>query len=383
MRLKSDGVASSLYDPESQFTLEAYCKKNGLPYADVGIPVPLETFVAYGLEFQKRFVPNLEQKSVVSLKPADGGYQLRLEDGEVVAARRVVIAVGLSYYHYLPPIFSDLPETHVTHSSRHKTLDRFKGREVIVVGAGASALDTAALLHQTGANVRVVARTPVIRLWDPPPPPPSSVFQWLRQPMSGLGRGWRLFLYANAPLVFRLMPEQFRLRKVREVLGPNPAWFIKKDIEGKVPLCTGLLIKEARIQNDRVKLVVTDRTGGAQTLEADHLIAATGYRVDLRRLPFLESDLLAQIRSVENAPVLSSNFQSSLQGLYFIGTSAANTFGPVLRFAVGAKFTARRLSKHLAGSAVRNGLSSATRTDSPEFMKAPYEYASKTTNERS
>jgi thioredoxin reductase len=343
----------------------------------------LETFVAYGLEFQKRFVPNLEEKSVISLKPSDGGYQLRLDDEEVITARRVVVAVGLSYYQYLPPVFSGLPETHVTHSSKHKTLDCFKGREVIVVGAGASALDTAALLHQIGANVRVVARTPVIRLWDPPPPPPANVFEWLRQPMSGLGRGWRLFFYASAPLVFRLMPEQFRLEKVRQVLGPNPAWFIKKDIEGKVPLCTGLSIKEARIQNDRVKLDVTDRTGVAQTIDADHLIAATGYRVDLRRLPFFNSDLLAQIRSVENTPVLSSNFESSLQGLYFVGTSAANTFGPVLRFAVGAKFTARHLTRHLARSAVHNGVPAATDAASPKIMKAPYEYASKSSNDRS
>src|ERR1700739_4804318 len=72
MRLKSDGFASSLFEPDSKFTLEAYCREKGLPYADLGLPVPLETFVAYGLEFQKRFVPQLEQKSVVSLR-RDGG----------------------------------------------------------------------------------------------------------------------------------------------------------------------------------------------------------------------------------------------------------------------------------------------------------------------
>lgn len=378
MRLKSDGGASSLYDPDSEFTLEDYCIRNGLPYAEVGIPVPLETFVAYGLEFQKRFVPNLEEKTVVSLKPCDGHYQIRLNDGEVVTARRVVVAVGLSYYQYLPPVLSGFPESYVTHSSKHKTLDRFKGHEVIVVGAGASALDVAALLHQAGANVRVVARTPVIRLWDPPPPLPANVFEWLREPFSGLGRGWRLYFFANAPLLFRLMPEKFRLEKVRRVLGPNPGWFIKPDIEGKVPLCTGLSIKEARIQNDKVKLDVTDRVGGAQTLEADHLIAATGYRVDLRRLPFLDSGVLPQIRSVENTPVLSSNFESSLQGLYFVGTSAANTFGPVLRFAVGAKFTAQRLSRHLARSVISKG--SPGRTNDQSVVNTPDNYAGKPAN---
>lgn len=382
MRLKSEGFASSLYDPESRFTLEAYCKENGLPYADVALPVPRETFVAYGLEFQKRFVPQLENKRVVSLKPANGGFQIRLEDGEVVAARRVIVAVGLSYYPYVPAILSGFPETHVTHSSKHPTLDHFKGREVIVIGAGASALDMAALLRQSGAKVRVVARAPVIHLWDPPPPPPGSLFQWLCKPMSGLGRGWKLFMCANAPLVFRLMPEQFRLNKVKRVLGPSPAWFIKKEIEGKVPLHPGLTIKEARVENGRVKLDVTDAAGASQTFEADHLIAATGYRVDLTRLPFLDSDVLAQIRMVEKTPVLSSNFESSLRGMYFVGTSAANTFGPLLRFAVGARFTARHITRHLARSAMRGHLRVENGSDDQSTAEGSYKNEEYLANQR-
>src|SRR5215469_15944341 len=168
MRLKSEGFASSLYDPGSNFTLQTYCKENRLPYDDIGLPVPLETFTAYGLAFQKRFVPQLEERRVISLKPSQGGYQVGLDDGENVAARRVIVAVGLSYYNYLPPILSGIPETHVTHSSKHKTLEHFKDRDVIVVGGGASAIDTAALLHQIGSRVRVVARRGAIRFFDRP-----------------------------------------------------------------------------------------------------------------------------------------------------------------------------------------------------------------------
>lgn len=380
MRLKSEGSASSLFDPGSQFTLETYCKEKGLPYADVGLPVPRETFVAYGLEFQKRFVPELEHKSVTSLRRDSGAYHIRLQDGEVFSARRVVVAVGLSYYEYTPPVLSSLPESHRSHSSNHKSFDQFKGKQVIVIGAGSSALDTAALLHQAGGNVQVVARASAIRLWDPPPPPPSNVFQWLREPMSGLGRGWKLFMCANAPLIFRLMPLQFRLDKVKRVLGPSPAWFIKKDVEGKVPLHPGLAIKDARVENGRVKLEVIDNAGAGRTFEADHIIAATGYRVDLRRLPFLDSEVLAGIRSVENTPVLSSNFESSLSGLYFVGTSAANTFGPLLRFAVGAGFTAGRLSRHLAGSAIRNGERSRSQPEGPETEESSNRYARNSAN---
>lgn len=89
MRLKSEGFASSLYDPDSTFTLANYCRQKGLPYADTGFPVALETFSDYGLEFQERFVPELENKLVTSLRRSTTGFRIDLDNGEVVAARRV------------------------------------------------------------------------------------------------------------------------------------------------------------------------------------------------------------------------------------------------------------------------------------------------------
>src|SRR6266852_6499634 len=141
MRLKSEGFASSLYDPDSAFTLASYCKQEGIPYADMGNPVPLETFASYGLEFQKRFVPDLEDNLVVSMDRSLSGFDIRLDDGELVTARKVVAAVGISHFQYVPPVLSALPEEFVTHSSRHTSFGRFKGRDVTVIGAGASALD--------------------------------------------------------------------------------------------------------------------------------------------------------------------------------------------------------------------------------------------------
>src|SRR5580658_7307471 len=73
MFLKSDGFASGLYDPDGAFTLRHYCAETNQPYADVGIPVPLETFSAYGIEFQKRMVPRLEQLDMTSINAAPQG----------------------------------------------------------------------------------------------------------------------------------------------------------------------------------------------------------------------------------------------------------------------------------------------------------------------
>ncbi len=353
MRLKSEGFASSIYDPDSALSLANYCRQEGIPYADSGLPVPLETFVSYGLEFQKRLVPEVEDKLVVSLHRSPNGFQLCLENGEVVSARKVVTAVGISHFKHVPQIFSSLSEEFLTHSSSHSTLDQFKTREVIVVGAGASALDLAALLHQAGAVVHLVARKPVIRFHDPPGRIPRPFLQRIRRPMTGIGPGWRLLFCTSAPLVFRQLSEQFRLEAVRKVLGPAPAWFVKQQVVGNVSFNLGAIINQANVRNGRVSLELTDAAGNRRSLVADHVIAATGYKVDLQRLTFLSSDIQAGIRSVEQTPVLSSNFESSVPGLFFVGTSAANTFGPVMRFAFGARFTARRISGHLARSASR------------------------------
>jgi len=354
MLLKSEGFASFLYDPEQTFTLEDYCKQEGLPYAHVGIPVPLKTFASYGLAFQQKFVPELENKLVASVRQCSEGFQISFGSGEVVGARRVVMAIGITHYAHVPPVLSGLPEELLSHSSKYGPLDQFKGREVTVVGAGASALDVAALLHQAGATVQLVARKPAIRFHDPPDKKARPLTRRLRAPMTGIGYGWKVYFCAHAPQLFHHMPERFRLETVGKTLGPAPGWFVKEQVVGKVPFHLGVKINQAAVQNGRVALELADSAGARRTLVSDHVIAATGYKVDLRRLTFLDAGLQAGIQSVEHTPVLSSNFESSVPGLYFVGTSAANSFGPLLRFAFGAGFTAPRITKHLKKVAFRN-----------------------------
>jgi hypothetical protein len=83
---------------------------------------------------------------------------------------------------------------------------------------------------------------------------------------------------------------------------------------------------------------------------ADHIISATGYKVDVRRLDFLAPQILSQLKTIENTPILSASMESSVPGLYFMGVASANSFGPVMRFAFGAKFAAPHLAKVLTRS---------------------------------
>lgn len=158
MMLKSDGFASDIYDPDGEFPLKRFCSEQGIEYADEGIPVRLETFTKYGLAFQQRMVPGLEDRQVTDLDRVPEGFRLVLDNGETVAARQVVLAVGITHIEYVPPRLAHLPSEYLSHSYRHHDLEPLKGRKVVVVGGGASALDLAGLLYDAGGEVTLVAR---------------------------------------------------------------------------------------------------------------------------------------------------------------------------------------------------------------------------------
>jgi thioredoxin reductase len=346
--LKSFGFASSLYDPRSTFTLQHFCRERGLPYSDVVDPVSLETFIAYGMEFQRRFVPNLEQTDIVALARAPEGFTLTTVAGEVLQARRVVIAVGITYFGYIPPVFADLPPGLVTHSSQHTDVAKFSGHSVAVIGAGASAADLAGLLQEAGAKTHMIARRDSVRFHDPPPPEPRPAAQRILWPRSGLGQGWPARLCTDLPLVFHALPTKLRLRAVQRINGPAPGWFAKDKVVGHVTMHLGTSLKEVSKNGNGVHLILAQRNGALKDLHVDHIIAATGYKVKLQNLSFLDEGLRHQMKTVDDYPILTTNFESPVSGLYFVGLAAAPSFGPLCRFAYGAKFTAKRLDGHLA-----------------------------------
>src|ERR1700722_8285685 len=347
MLLKSEGFATSLYDPGRTFTFAHYCRERNVPYADLGVPPRLEDFVDYGREFQRSLVPHLEKVTVKSLEHDGSRYQLRFETGAHCLAQAVIVAVGISHFAALPKALSDLPGGLVTHTSQHHDLGAFKGRKVSVIGAGASAADVAGLLHETGAEAHLIARGSLIpfhtkmRL-------PRSLYDQLRRPSTKIGPGWRSVFYTKLPHLFRRLPEATRLRIVRTALGPAPGYFLRDRIIGRVPVHYGLQVAQAKPNAGGVLLTVATESGETREFQADHVICGTGYRSELARLPFLDDALLSRINAVQGTPILSANFESSMPGLYFVGAIAANTFGPVLRFACGAEFAAPRVARHLS-----------------------------------
>jgi thioredoxin reductase len=348
MLLKSEGCASSIYEPAHSFTLERYCADQGLPYADLGLPVSLSSFIAYGLAFQKYAVPSLEQVRVTSIRGEDGSFSIDLDSGESLTVRKVVIAVGVGYFAYVPDEIASLPEDIATHSSSHSDLRLFADRDVAVVGAGSSALDLAALLSRAGARPIVIARASHLQFHDQQRLPRTWLDR-LRAPISGIGPGWRSRLFCAAPLIFHFLPQRWRLLQTKRHAGPSGGWFIKDAVLGNVPTSVDSRVQKATIKGDRVVLkLVIGKNEDSREVRVDRVIAATGYRVNIDRISFLDESLRNRIESVEKTPILNAHFESTVPGLYFVGPAAANSFGPAQRFAVGAYFAARRVSRDLA-----------------------------------
>jgi FAD-dependent urate hydroxylase len=354
MFLKSQGFASNLSDPGHTHTLEAFCKSTGRPYADYGLPVPLDTFVAYGQWFRAELVPDIDEVLVTDVARAGAGFEVTLANSEQVKARKVVVAIGVEAFAYVPEPLSALPSSVCTHASAHTDLSVFKGQEVIVVGAGQSALETAALLHENGASVKLVARENVIRWNGVPLAIDRPLPQRLREPESGLGSGWATWFYSNHPGVFRHLPRSTRVYRARTALGPAGASWLRSRVEGQFPTLTGLSVKWARMQDGGVRLGLTGVDGASRELAADHVIAGTGYRTDLTRLPFFGEQTLAGLRTVPGtgSSAVGRDYQTSIPGLYIMGPAVAPTMGPVMRFVFGSEHAATTVARELIGTAV-------------------------------
>jgi hypothetical protein len=369
MLLKSTPWASSLYDPERCFTVQQFCAEREAPYHDSLMALPLESFVAYGEAFQRRYVPSVEQKKLTSLSQSPQGFVAVFDDGEVVNARRVVVAVGVHPFRHVAESVIGLPAEMLSHSGDHGPLDRFRGQRVAVLGSGASASDLAALLHEQGAAVSLVTGAPELRFACPPRLP--TLWERLSEPACGLGSGWVLKACADAPWLTRLLPESYRLR-LATIPSPLGGAFMKDRVVGKVPLFLGRTVEQAGVHNGKVHLRTARQDGAKQTLEADHVIAATGYKVDIERIAFLDANLKTRIRRRGGAPALSPTYECSVPGLHFIGPVAANSFGPVARFVFGAIYPSRRLARELSRRFGRRPVqvSNASGTMSPALPRA-------------
>jgi NADPH-dependent 2,4-dienoyl-CoA reductase/sulfur reductase-like enzyme len=231
----------------------------------------------------------------------------------------------------------------LSHTSEHTDLGAFGGRSVLVVGGGQSALESAALMHEHGAEVEVVAR--------------ADHLNWLHggKYHRMLGR-WAKLVYAPTdvgpmgisrivavPGLFRQLPRAAQDAMARRAIRPAGAAWLRARLRD-VPLRTGLQVRAAEAIGERLRVTLSD--GTSRTV--DHLLLGTGYRVDIARYPFLDPDLLAEVSTKHGYPRLGPGMTSTVPGLHFVGAPAAWSYGPIMRFVAGGWFGAESVARRLS-----------------------------------
>ena len=366
MKLKSLFAASTIGAGRSGYRLEDYCRETGATMPAEHEAVPLELFLGYGDWFAEALAPEVEPTEITVID-RDGPDRFRVgtADGEEFSVRAVVIASGLIGHAYIPPELAalgggdragafdpvdplDPADAPVTHSSQHDDLKVFAGREVAVVGAGQSALESAALLAEAGARPTVLVRRPAAEYQDSPYAEPApglrGLYGRLPRPLGPLGPGWPLLAVARGPALIRHLPPALRLRLVARVLGPAGAWWLRDRVEGRFPVHTGMRVMDAGLEGGGVTLKLAG-TDGDSTLRTDHVISATGYRIGPDAFGFLAPELRDSLRRVRNWPRLGAGFQSSVPGLYFVGFPAAASYGPLMRFVCGTEYASPHVTR--------------------------------------
>ena len=346
MTLKSEPFASNLWDPSRRFSLARFFGVKGLPYYPVAAPLSLALFLEYAEWFRQNTVGNTHEVKISQINRVAGGFALQLHDGRFFTSRRVILATGHMAFRQLPAELANIAEPLVMHSARIGAVNRYSGRDMVVVGAGQSALETAALLHEAGARVRLLVRRRALE-WNPPSKP-RPLFARIREPDAGISSGWRSLAISELPRLFRwrYAPAK-RHRFVAGSYGPSGAWWLRGRVEGRIEVLLNTTVDAAAEANGRLRLTTRSAGNSSETL-TDHLIAATGFRPDIDRWDHLEPALRQSItREAGGIPALSSQFETSVPGLFIVGIASSPTFGPIMRFMYGAKHAAPILAARL------------------------------------
>jgi thioredoxin reductase len=345
MFLKSEPYGSVISAATRGYDIATYATLHGFDdYVDRVGPLSLERFLGYANWFTDQLVPDVRDLTVTNVTPEDGGFKVEFAEEAPAFARQVIVATGLLPYMHIPAELSGLPSDLMTHSSVHDRLDQFSGRRVVVIGAGQSALQTGALLQEAGAEVQVVARRHDL-IWEEAVAQELRLPDYILRPPSKLCEGWGC-AFADSPDAFRLLPESVRVRKALTSFGPKGAWWLRDRVEDVVEVLTGHQLKSAEPHGSGVRLHLDGSK--RSSIEADHVIAGTGFRIDVSRLTYLSQEIQTGLTTRGNCPLVNRAGESTIPGMYFAGALTSVSLGPGVRFISGTHQTAPQLAKSVA-----------------------------------
>jgi thioredoxin reductase len=349
MLLRSELEASNIAAPQKHLSLAAYQRTVGI---DIPEPIPSTDFIAYGDWFQRQVAPTLDTRHVLKVSANGNGFNVAMEGGETIHTKKVVLALGIGSFAQRPAVFERVPSELAPHSSLLLDPAQLKGRRVAVIGKGQSALESAALLHESGADVTVITRAAsllylkypwrrkILRFFTPGPLTPFS--HWLFPP-TDLGSIATARVIAH-PRHFRKQTPSRQEWLARSVTRPIGAYWLPRRLNGVTVKYNRNVTSAERVGN-QLRLTLDD---GASEL-FDQAVLGTGYKVDISQWEILESSLRQAIRTVNGYPDLTLGCETSVQGLHMVGVVAEKTLGPTLRFVTGTSNAGPRVAAAISG----------------------------------
>ncbi|UBI40846.1 NAD(P)/FAD-dependent oxidoreductase [Streptomyces mobaraensis] len=340
---RGEGVGKSWADRYDHLRLHTVRGASRLPGLRLprgcGPWVGRDDFVRYLERYREHHrLPVRLRTTVERIEPGPAGAVERWRvhtDGGVVAARAVVVATGRCHTPQLP----DWPgrqkyRGHLLHSAHYRGPAPYRGRSVLVVGAGNSGTEIASVLADAGAD----------RVWlsfrTPPNILPRSSSQWhvLGRLTESLPLSWR---DRSALLTQRCsVPDLTPFGIPRPRKGP----FTRNAEEGNNPVLDHGFVEAVRAGRVRPVAAVagfeTDRvvlTDGTR-LRPDVVIAATGYRPGLEQLLPVQDVLDASGRPI----VHGAETSRAAPHLYFAGFTNPLS-GALYQAGVEARAIARTL----------------------------------------
>ncbi len=315
-------------DPLEVYTLAAYMKSAGIE-AKHARPMPVTLFQDYAQWFQEKYHLQPRASLVRELRKSGELFEVGLENRETLLVENVVVALGFGSFKNIPEeLAKKIPAGRCSHTGDTVDFDFLRGRSCLIIGGRQSAYEWAALIRENGGKEIHISHRHAVPKFEP------SDWSWTRDQVRATEQnpGW-----------FRRLPpsEQEAIRQRfwaegRLKLEPWLAPRIDKENIHLWPNTT--LIGCQELLDGRVRASLDN---GA-TFDVDHIILATGYRVDINRVPyFSQESILSNLHVVDGYTVLDEGFQSNISGLYFTGLPATKDFGPFFGFVVGSTVAAK------------------------------------------
>ena len=346
-------------DPADVDTIEAYLATMGKTPADVE-PLRLDFYLGYTRWFQDKQHCRIRSDLVTRLDETDGRFVATMAAGEPITADTVVLALGFHAFAHTPhDIAAMLPPGRYGHTCDVVDLASFRGKRCLIIGGRQSAFEWTALLHEHGAaSVDMCYRhdTPAFTEAD---------WSWFNQQVDRM---------VDNPSWFRSLTDEEKAAvngrfwtegrlKLEPWLGPR----IAHDTVHLWPHTevVGCALDPA----DDAEGVLRITLSNEETVTVDHVIFATGYKVDMSRVPLLAAGNLLPRLVVDNGyPCLDEHFETNIPGLFITSMPAVQDFGLFFAFTISVRTSAR-----LIVPAVQRRIAAPTSVEAPTDSGVPSE----------